>query len=110
MMFDLKTNNLIHIFIQGLLLTYIGYMKNKTHKYVFYLLGLIALTIPAVVHLPNFQLNYWNMIAWLHYIGIMPLLLYIAYKQKLSKDSYQNLFIFGIIIIIYHSYKYYSRL
>jgi len=38
-MFDLKTNNLIHIFIQGLLLTYIGYMKNKTHKYVFYLLG-----------------------------------------------------------------------
>jgi hypothetical membrane protein len=109
-MLDLKTNNIIHIFVQGLLLVLIGFYKEKTHKLIFYLLGLVTLLIPVYVPLPNLSLTYWNMISVVHYIGIMPLLLYISYKQKLTKNSYDVILFVGIFIIFYHSYKYYSRI
>ena len=106
MKYNIGHINLIHILIIGLTLSYIGYKKNLTYKHVYNFLGLLALLIPFLVHRPQLtKINYWNIIRIFHYIIYMPILLYIAYYKTLSSANYNNLFITGIIIIVYHLYK-----
>lgn len=102
--------NLVHIFIQGLLLVYIGYKKNETPKFIYYILGGLALLIPFSIHKPGLHTSYWNLINVFHYLFVMPLFLYIAYQQKFTDDGYNNLLILGIIIIVYHLLKLIMRL
>ena len=109
--FDMKTINLIHVFITGTLLACIGYKKDSTPKWKFYALGFMALMIPVLVYLPKkFSLQYWTTIQIAHYLIIMPGLLYIAYKQKFSDQIYDSICALGIGIAGYHGYKYYIRL
>ena len=112
MRLEMKYINLMHILIQGLLLTYIGYKKNDSPKFLYVIIGIFALSIPFYNHLPRLSLGYWNLINIFHYLIIIPLFLYIAYygyNKKLTNNNFNNLFISGIIIMIYHSYKLYKR-
>ena len=102
--------NLVHIFIQGLLLLYIGLKKDKTPKFIFYILGLLALLIPFSIYKPSLSASYWNFINIFHYLFVMPLFLYIAYQQKFSKEGYNNLLTLGIVVIVYHLMKLLMRL
>jgi len=102
--------NLVHILIQGSLLVFIGYKKEKTPKFIFYILALLALLIPFSIYRPSTSISYWNLVNIMHYLFVMPLFLYIAYKQKFTKEIYENIFIFGIIVIVYHLYKLFIRI
>ena len=101
MNYNISHINLFHILVIGAVLVYIGKKKNKTNKYIFYLLGVISLIIPFSIKLPNSKLTYWNIIKLSHYLLFLPLLLYIAYNQTFSEDTYDTMFIFGIIIIVF---------
>ena len=105
MNYNISHINVFHVLVVGSLLAYIGKKKNNTNKYVFYTLGAISLLIPLSINLPNSRLSYWNIIKLLHYLLFLPGLLYIAYYQNFSEEVYNNMFISGIIIIIYHLYK-----
>ena len=110
---EMKYINLMHILVQGLLLTYIGYNKNNTPKFIYIIIGILALLIPFYNHLPRLSFSYWNLVNILHYLIIIPSFLYVAYygyQKKLTENIYNNLFISGIIIMIYHSYKLYKRI
>ena len=109
---NIKKINLIHIFITGLLLVYIGYKKNNTEKIAYYLLGLMTIAIVLLVPTPKSILNisYWNMIHWTHYLIILPLFSYVTYlglnKKSMTNELYDGLLGTGLVVIIYHSYKY----
>jgi Ca2+/Na+ antiporter len=105
MNYNISHINAFHVLVVGALLAYIGKKKNNTHKYVYYLLGIATLLIPLSISLPSFDLNYWNIIKLLHYLVFLPGLLYLTYYQKFSEETYNNLFISGIVIIVYHLYK-----
>jgi hypothetical protein len=106
MKIQMKYINLYHALIIGTTLMYIGYKKEETHKYIFYLIGLEACLIPFIVKLPTFNnLNYWNSIKLFHYIIIIPWLLYLSYNKKVSKNYGEVLFSIGLGITLYHSYK-----
>ena len=100
----------MHILIQGLLLVYIGYKKDNTPKFIFYIFAFLALLIPFSIYRPSTSVSYWNLVNIIHYLFIMPLFLYIAYKQKFTKEIYENIFILGIIVIVYHLYKLFIRI
>ena len=111
MKYNISHINVFHMLVLAPLLIYLGKKKDKANKKLYYLLGIIALSIPLSVHFPrSLNLSYWNMVKILHYAVFMPGLLYIAYKQKLTKNGYDGLFILGIIIFIYHGYKLSGRL
>ena len=102
--------NLFHVLVTGATLAYIGSMKNEASPMAFYLLGILACCIPLIVHMPKPELSYWSIIDILHYFVILPSLIYIAYKQKLSDSQYTATFATGLVIMGYHSYKAASRL
>lgn len=105
MKYNISHINAFHVLIVGSLLAYIGKKKNNTHKYVFYLLGAISLIIPLSINLPKYKLSYWNIVKLLHYLLFLPIFLYISYYQNFSEETYNTMFISGIIIIVYHLYK-----
>ena len=80
---NMKTINLIHIFITGLLLVYIGYKKKDTSKFAYYLLGLMTIFIVLLVPFPSkiLDLSYWTLIHWTHYLIILPAFAYITYLR-----------------------------
>jgi hypothetical protein len=102
--------NIIHILIQGSLLVYIGKKKNETPTFIYYIIGILALLIPFNIHKPTISTSRLNLINIVHYIIVMPLFLYIAYKQKFTIETYDNIFILGIIIIVYQLSKVVKRL
>lgn len=111
---DLKTINLFHIFIlSGVLLT-IGLLKENTPKYLYYILAFISLLIVVLVPLPNLSLSYWNFVKIAHYFILLPILLYISYlgitTEKFEKYIYETFVATGLIIVVYHAYKLYSRM
>ena len=105
MNYNISHINVFHVLLVGSLLAYIGKKKNKTNKYIFYLLGVISLIIPLSINLPNSKLSYWNIIKLSHYLLFLPGMLYIAYYQNFSEETYNTMFISGIVIIVYHLYK-----
>ena len=109
-MLNISHFNLIHIIFQGLILFLIGLLKDKTPKFLFYSLGFECILIPIFIGIPQLKLNYWNIIKIIHYILILPILLFISIKQKFSNSIYDNIMISGILIMIYHSFKLSKRL
>ena len=109
---DIKKINLIHIFITGLLLVYIGYKKKYTEKLAYYLLALMTILLVLLVPFPSSisNLSYWNMIHWTHYLIILPAFAYITYlglyEKPMSNQLYDGLLGTGLVVIVYHSYKY----
>ena len=53
MKLKMKYINLYHAIVIGTTLMYIGYKKEETHKYIFYLIGLETCMIPIFVNLPS---------------------------------------------------------
>ena len=107
--------NILHVFLQGLLLAYIGFMKEKTPKIIYIILALLALSIVISIDLPklDFNLTYWNMVYLSHYILILPSLLYVSYigyYSNFSSSSYDLIMWIGIFVMLYHGYKAINRL
>tara|TARA_B100001094_G_scaffold185963_1_gene180148 strand:- start:361 stop:711 length:351 start_codon:yes stop_codon:yes gene_type:complete len=96
-----------HIFIIGLTLLYIGYKKNNTPKNIFNLLYIFSLGIVSIVIIRKIDFSYWSLIKLMHYIVILPLFLYIAYKKNFTHSQYNSIFGLGLIVIVYQSYKLY---
>ena len=90
MMFDMKTINLIHIFIISIILITIGIKKEKTPKIVFLSLYVLCLAIILLVGFPSLRFSYWPLVQLFHYIVIIPSLIYIAYQQKFSENVCVN--------------------
>ena len=105
--------NLSHIFVQGSLLSYIGFTKT-TNFYVYLFLFLLSLSIIIIVPFPNLNnTTYWNMIKVMHYLLILPFLLYISYLgiyENISSNTYNMLAMIGLFIIMYHSYRIFLRI
>ena len=107
---SMKHLNLIHsLFISSVLIT-IGHYKDNTPNLVFDLLYLLSLGILLLVTIPSKIEGYWSIIKLFHYLVILPSLLYIAYKREFSDETYNTIFITGIVISIYHAYKFYTRM
>ena len=107
---DIKIINMVHIFIVGTVLAFIGFKKNKTPKKVFYLLYVLCLLLVFLVGIPKPKLSYWNVIKIVHYLLILPALLYIAYTKEFSNNTYNIIMATGIGIIGYHSFRLFGRL
>tara|TARA_B100000768_G_scaffold181462_1_gene204555 strand:+ start:1345 stop:1707 length:363 start_codon:yes stop_codon:yes gene_type:complete len=110
MKYNLSHINLFHVLVLGSLFIYHGKKKDKTPKFITRVLGLMGIGILFSVHFPkSLKLTYWNIINYTHFIIFAPFLFYLAYKNekdiKLSNNTYESLFILGLIIILYHSYK-----
>ena len=110
----MKYVNSLHILVIGAALVYIGYFQNKSPLWIYYLLGLLGLTIVFLVPLPNLDFtNMRNLLYIAHYILFIPGFLALAYfglQQKISKETYVSLGFVGAFIIIYHLYKLIIRL
>ena len=110
----MKYVNLLHILIIGASLVYIGYFQNKSPRWIYYLLGLLGLTIIFLVPFPKLDFtNMRNLLYSAHYILFIPGFIALAYyglKQKINKETYVTLGFIGIFIIIYHLYKLITRI
>lgn len=113
---DLKTTNIIHVFIIGVVFLLIGILKEKTYKEIYLVLGILALCIPIVMPIPGLRLTYWSTIKALHWLVFLPAILYFSWlgynlenKKGFSEDTYNIVLFLGIFIILYHSYKLYIR-
>lgn len=106
---DMKYINLIHVTAISTTLMYIGKYQNNSHQYAFNLLGILASAIVLLVSLPNGFTGYWNLIKIIHYAILLPSLLYIAYKRDFSIQTYEGIFNTGVIVFLYHAYKFGSN-
>ena len=107
---DMKYINLIHVIAISTTLMYIGKYQNKSHQYAFNLLGILAFAIVLLVSLPNGFTGYWNLIKIIHYAILLPSLLYISYKRDFSIQTYDGIYNTGVIVFLYHAYKFYTRM
>ena len=109
-LFTMKEINLVHVLIIGTTLMYLGKNKNKSNKLAFYLMGLLGLFIPLLVHFPKkISFNYWTAIQLSHYLFFLPWFLFIAYNQNITEEEGDNLFNTGLVITVYHLYKALTR-
>ena len=110
----MKYVNILHILVIGASLAYIGYFQNSSPKWIYYLLGLLGLTIILLVPLPNLDFsNVRNILYIIHYILFIPCFIALAYyglQRKINKETYVSLGFIGIFIIIYHLYKLITRI
>lgn len=106
----MKYVNLLHILVIGASLAYIGYFQHKSPQWIYYLLGLLGLTIILLVPVPNLDFsNMRNILYSAHYILFIPGFIALAYyglQNKLTKETYVLLGFVGLFIIIYHLYKF----
>ena len=109
-LFKMKHINLIHVFIIGLLLTLVGVLKQKTPNYLWNSFYILVLLIPIMVGFPKLSLSYWSIIQLMHYLIFLPLFIYIGYKRKFNKNSYSIMVGSGLMIIVYHLYKFFTRI
>lgn len=111
---ELKYVNIMHIFIIGACLAYIGYFQNNSPKWIYYLIGLLGLGIIFIVPFPDKDYTIIrNLLYFIHYLLFIPSFLAISYfgiYNKLSKETYILLGFVGLFIITYHSYKLFTRL
>ena len=110
----MKYVNMLHIFVIGALLVYIGYFKAKSPRPIYYVLGLLGLAIILFVPFPSLDFtNLRNVLYIAHYILFIPGFIALAYfglQNKLTKETYRALGFVGAFIIIYHLYKLITRL
>ena len=97
----------LHVLIVGPLLAYIGHNKTETPEKYYHYLTMVSIMILFMIRFPTkFEINYWNMIKLVHYLGWLPLLLYVANKgNKNSEMVYKILLVLGISAMSYNGYK-----
>ena len=101
--------NLMHIFLIGPLLTYIGLKGKQTPKILYGALVGLTLMIPFMVRTPRFKLNYRNSISWVHWVFWSALFLWVGYKQaSVPNFVFQIIKYLGIIVILVHLYILYQ--
>ena len=110
----MKYVNMLHIFVIGALLVYIGYFQHKSPRPIYYALGLLGLGIILFVPFPTLEFtNLRNILNIAHYILFIPGFIALAYyglQNKLSKETYNASGFVGAFIIVYHLYKLIIRL
>ena len=105
---SMKQVNLMHIFLVGPLLTFIGYKNNNTPDYLYYALGSITSLLPFIVRIPK-DLSYRSIVNSIHYLLWLPLFGLISYKgNELPTDIYGIILILGIVTILTHLYLFYK--
>ena len=94
-----------HMLMISPLLVYIGNKKENTPENVFNMLGLLTTLIPFVVRIPKFKLDFHDIALAIHYIGWIPLFLYIAYyKNNLPEIVYPIILYIGLAAFAIHAY------
>ena len=118
---SMKQVNLLHIFLIGPTLFYIGYNKDKSNNIAKYLISSFAILLPFIVRFPNLdKLDNWhNYINAFHWIFLIPFFVSISYIYILKKEEIHTLYTeniypllkyTGIIIILTHIYLLYKKL
>ena len=108
--FYLLKDDKIHVFIIGVILTYIGYMKDETPEWTFRILYVLSGLMFLLIRFKDVDLkNKRDIIKITHFLVILPFVLYVAYTKKLSSVMYNVLFGLGIFVILYHAYKAFTR-
>ena len=103
--------NLLHIFVIGPLLIYIGSNENKTNVLAYTILGVLALMIPFMVDFPSFNLQSYNLILLIHWLVFDIFFLYIAISQNNTPNFlYQFILILGLCVITIHLYYLYKNI
>lgn len=107
--------NLLHIFVQSMLLMYIGYTGSHSSDYAYLALMAITLCIPFLVPAPDFSTkDISTYIRLFHYLLLLPALTYISYmgyyEHGLSTYTYYTMLVTGVIVFLYHASKFLSRL
>ena len=105
----------MHVFLQSIILIYIGYTGNLTHDYLYLALLGTAILIPVFVPAPNFDdKNKSTIVRLFHYLILLPLLTYISYmgyfEHNISNVMYTIMLIAGIFAFFYHAFKFVMRL
>lgn len=97
----------LHLLVVGPLLTFIGHYKSETPEKYYNYLMMLVLIIPFMIRIPiKLELNYHNIIKTVHYLGWLPLLLYVANKGNNNSETvYKILLVIGISAMSYHGYK-----
>ena len=108
---SMKQVNLMHMFLVGPLLLYIGNKKEKTEDWAFYSLATLTFMLPFIVRLPSFNtINYRSIINSTHYTIWIPLFLYISYKkQNLESYWWQIISLFGVSVITIHLFLFLQK-
>ena len=102
---SMKQVNLMHIFLIGPLLTYIGYKKEETELVIYNMLLMATLFLPFIVRFPKLIFDFRNIINSLHYLIYIPFFAYISLKKNnLNKNIYKLLILMGLSVIIIHIY------
>jgi hypothetical protein len=102
--------NLMHIFLIGPLLSYIG-IQGKNTPQIFYgvLLGFV-LILNFVINTPELKLNYRSQIDWIHSLGWTSLFFYVCYTQSELPDyMFEIIKYLGFSVCIVHSYILYQK-
>ena len=106
----MKWINMIHVLLFGITLVYVGLKKERTPSWVHKLFYVYAACIPLLVGFPSFSLGYWQIIKWAHYLVLLPFFIYLGYQTSYSNEAYQGLLGMGVLLIIYHCYKFFIRM
>ena len=105
--------NLLHVFVIGVIFVYIGYNKEETPYWIFNVLYVLAALMVLLIDIRNISLtnltNQRNIIKLAHLIIILPLILYVAYTRNLSPLMYDSLLWIGVVVILYHAYRSFTR-
>lgn len=107
--------NIMHVFLQSIILIYIGYTGKLTQDYMYLALLGTAILIPIFVPPPNFDdKNKSTIVRLFHYLVLLPVLTYISYmgyfEHNVSDIMYTIMLFTGILAFFYHATKFIQRL
>jgi len=105
----------MHVFLQSIILIYIGYTGKMTQDYMYLALLGTAVLIPVFVPAPNFDdKNKSPIVRLFHYLILLPVLTYISYmgyfEHNIGDIMYFIMLIVGIFAFFYHAFKFVMRL
>lgn len=103
--------NILHIFLIGPLISYIGFNGQKTDRIAYGTLLGLAFVIPFFVQTPELTTDFKNIIRWIHYLVWSILFVYIGYTQdNLHPIGFEVLKYFGVLVCLIHSYLLYKKI
>ena len=107
--------NIMHVFLQSIILIYIGYTGKLTHDYLYLALLCTVILIPVFVPAPNFDdKNKSTIVRLFHYLILLPGLTYICYmgyfEHNISDIIYTIMLLSGIFAFLYHAFKFIQSL
>lgn len=99
---------LIHIFLIGGLLLYVGIIKTNTPPSLYYLTlitGIIVFIVHSIIAYQKLVNSHLPWVSFIHLFCVSPVLIYVGYYQNKSKFLfYELLLLLGFSCIGYHSY------